>query len=130
MKIKVEPLVGYKSIRALNAFSALAMGLKMLPAYQLDTFEDFLSKVHAMSEEDQMKIIREGLMFVELSKEEVEAVASFVKDVNGVPYSSSNIHNLNTSQLVDVLAAVLFEIAQMEVDVISEDEKKNLKGTG
>lgn len=123
--MKVLELKGYKSLRALNAFSALVLGLKMLPAYMAESYEDFLTRLQAMEPRDQEKMLREAAHFVELQKEELEALICFCTDKNGVPYSAENVKNLPPEKLVDVIVAVCMQIAQIKIDFVSESEKKN-----
>lgn len=123
--MKVLELKGYKSLRALNAFNALMLGLKMLPAYMGEEYETFLNRVHLMSPQDQKKMIREAAMFVELQKEELEAIICFCTDKNGVPYTSENLKNLGPDHLIEIVVNVCFEIAQIKIDFVSEAEKKN-----
>lgn len=122
---KVLPLVGYKSLRAFNAFNALMLGMKMLPAYMSETWEEFLGRIELMPEEDQRKIILEGARFVELSEEEVKALVSFCTDKNGVPYGAENLKSLSPAELIEVIVTVCLEIGKMKIDFVSEVEKKN-----
>lgn len=123
--MKVLELKGYKSLRALNAFNALMLGLKMLPNYMGEGYEEFLNRIHLMSPEDQKKMIREAAMFVELQKEEVEALVCFCTDKNGVPYTSENLKNLGPDHLIDIIVEVCFAIAQIKIDFVTDAEKKN-----
>ncbi len=123
--MKVLELKGHKSLRALNAFQALMLGLKMLPAYVGETYEVFLGRVYEMPASDQQKLIREAVNFVELQKEEVDAIMSFVADPNGVPYDATNVKNLKPNQLVDGIVAVCMKIAEIKIDLVTDDEKKN-----
>lgn len=121
----VLELKGIKSLRALNAFHTLMLGLKMLPAYMSETYEDFYAKVEEMPAKDQEKLIREAVLFVELQKEEVEAMACFCADKNGVPYTAENVKNLGPKDLVEIVVAVCIEISKIKIDFVSEKEKKN-----
>ncbi len=121
----VAPLKGYKSLRALNAFNALILGLKMLPAYMGESYEAFLSRIQEMPDADQKKMIREAALFVELQKEEVEALVCFCSDPNGIPYTAENLNNLGPDELVEVITAVGFEISKIKIDLITDKEKKN-----
>lgn len=123
--MKVLELKGYKSLRALNAFSALVLGLKMLPAYMGESYESFLERLQSMPREDQRKMLMEAARFVELGKEEVEALVCFATDKNGVPYSSENLKNLGPDQLVEVIVSVCMEIVKIKIDFVSGSEKKN-----
>lgn len=123
--MKVLELRGYKSLKALNAFHTLILGLKMLPAYCAESYEEFYSRISEMPPKDQEKLIREAALFVDLQKEEVEAMVCFCTDRNGVPISPENIKNLSPAELVEMIVSVSMEIAKIKIDLISESEKKN-----
>lgn len=123
--IKVLELKGIKSLKALNVFNTLLLGLKMLPMYMQSSYEDFYDKVQEMPHVEQLKLLREAAMFVELQPDEVEAVIGFCTDRNGVPYGSSNIKNLKPDEILEMIVAVCGEIAKIKISLISEDEKKN-----
>lgn len=123
--MKVLELRGFKSLRALYAFNTLMLGLKMLPAYMGESYEDFLARVQLMSPEDQEKLIREAAVFVPLQPEEVEALVLFCADPNGVPYTAENLKNLGPKDLHEVIVAVCKEIAKIKIDLVGESEKKN-----
>lgn len=123
--MKVLELKGLKSLRALNAFSALVLGVKMLPSYMGESYEEFLARVQDMPPQDQKKILIEAVQFVELQPQEVEAMLCFCADKNGVPYTSENIGNLKPAELVDAIVSVCSEIVKMKIDLLSDKEKKN-----
>ncbi len=123
--IKVLELKGLKSLRALNAFNVLLLGLKMLPAYMGESYEDFLARVQAMPEKDQRMLLKEAALFVELEKDEVEALMGFVVDGNGVPFGPENIKNLGPDKLVEAIVEVCFQISKIKIDLVTENEKKN-----
>ena len=123
--IKVLELKGFKALRALNAFHALMLGLKMLPAYMGESYETFFDRVSLMPPDDQEKLIREAVLFVELQKEEVEALIGFCADPNGVPYSAENLKNLGPRELHECIVAVCCEIGKIKVDLVSNAQKKN-----
>lgn len=122
---RVLELKGYKSLRALNAFSALVLGLKMLPAYMKESYEEFLGRLQAMPPADQKIMLRQAAQFVELQREEVEALAAFYADPNGVPYTGANLASLPPDRIIDIIVEVCAEIAKIKVDFVSETEKKN-----
>lgn len=122
---KVAELKGYKSLRALNAYTTLLIGMKYLPAYAKYSYEEFLALLDKMPLEDQRKVLTTGAKLVELDKEEVEALVSFCSDPNGVPYTAENIVNLDPFELVEVIVSVCLSISQMKLDLISDSEKKN-----
>lgn len=127
--MKVRELKGHKSLRALNAFHSYMLGLKFLPAYAAESYETFFDRVGDMPIEDQAKLIREAVMFVEIDQAELLAVLSFVEDENGACYTPANVANLKPDELVNAIVAVLTEIAKMKIDLIDESEKKNLKSS-
>jgi hypothetical protein len=123
--MNVLPLRGYKSLRALNAFHTLMLGLKMLPSYMAESYEEFFERVSKMPPKDQEKIIREAALFVELSQDEIEALVCFCTDNNNVPYGPENLKNLGPDELIEIIVAVCFEISKIKIDLVTENEKKN-----
>lgn len=127
--MKVLELRGYKSLKALNAFHTLMLGLKMLPAYTGEQYEEFYARIQKMDAVSQEKMIREAAFFVELQKDEVEAIICFCCDQNGVPYNSANIDNLGPAEMIEAIVAVCFKISQIKIDLVTPSEKKNLSGS-
>jgi hypothetical protein len=125
--MKILELKGYKSLKALNAFHTLLLGLKMLPAYIQTPYDEFFENFKEMTEEDKQKKIREAALFVPLEQNEVESLISFATDINGVPYSSVNLKNLGAKEIHEIVVAVCMEIGKIEVSLLSEEEKKNFQ---
>lgn len=122
---KVKPLVGYKSLRALNAFHMIMMGLKMIPLYAFIPYEEFFSMFEEKTDVEKENFLREGLAFIELKEDEIEALIGFCEDPNGVAYGKSNVKNLPLKELYECCMAVLIEISRIEITFITESEKKN-----
>lgn len=122
--IKVKELKGLESYWAFQAYHTLMLGLKMLPSYMTESYEDFYSRVQEMPPEDQRKLIHEAAIFVQLQKEEVEAIVSFCTDKNGVPYSKINMKNMKPDQYIEMIVAVCVEISKIEVNFVTDAEKK------
>jgi len=122
--MKILELKGYNSLRVLQVFSSLMLGLKMLPQYMKETYEDFLIRINAMPVDDQEKMIREAIHFVEIEDTELDAVFSFATDANGVRYSSENIKNLGPHEIKEIIVLVCMEVAKLKIDIINKDEKK------
>lgn len=127
--IKTLPLKGYKSLRALNGFHALLLGLKMLPAYITEDYVSFYEGFKVRSEAEKEKLLREAILFVQLGQDEVEALISFAADPNGIPYSPVNMKNLSVDQLHEIIVAVCMEIGRIRIELVSEEEKKNSLGS-
>jgi hypothetical protein len=123
--VRVTELRGWKSLKALNSFHTLMLGLKMLPSYYLEEYEAFFKRVSEMGEREQEKLIREATLLVPLGKDEVESLVCFVLDPNGVPYSPENMKNLGPGELVEMIVAVSKEIAKVKINLVTDDEKKN-----
>jgi len=122
--MKVLPLKGYKSLGALRAFNVLMLGLKMLPTYMGEDYKEFLDRISQLPDDDQMKMIKEAALFVELGKDEIEAILSFCADKNGAPYEAANLKNLGPKEITEMVVAVCFEISKMKINFITENEKK------
>jgi hypothetical protein len=127
--MKVLEIKGYQSLRAFQAYNTLLLGLKMLPSYVHESYESFYTRLTNLPPSEQEKLIREAAFFVELRKEEVEALVCFCRDKNGVPYSAVNVSNLNPKDLVEAIVSVCVEISKFKIDLISEDEKKKYLGS-
>jgi hypothetical protein len=125
--MKVLELKGPKSLCALNVFSTLMLGLKMLPAYMTESYEDFLSRIELMPPADQEKMIREALQFVNLKPEEIEGICCFATDVNGVPYSSVNLKNASMQDIFEIIVTVCMEVAKIPINFVTDSEKKKSK---
>ncbi len=120
------PLKDYKSLRALNAYCALMIGMKMLPAHAHYTLEEFFALIEAMTPEDQVTLLTNGAKIVELAPEEVKALVCFCTDKNGIPYTAENMKNLGPGELVEVIVTVCMEVLRnINIDLITKDEKKN-----
>lgn len=122
--MKLLPLKGYKSLRALNAFHALLLGLKMLPAYREVAYEAFFAAFDQKSEADKEAMLREAVVFVQLERDEVEALVGFAADKHGVEYGPVNLGNLAPNQIHEIIVAVCMEIGRMKVSLVTPAEKK------
>jgi len=99
----------------------------MLPSYQSESYEDFYARLDELDLAAQETILREAAFFVELQKDELEAIMSFCTDANGVPYDASNIANLSPGQFIDYIVAVCMEFAKMKVSLVTEARKKKIR---
>lgn len=121
----VLPLKGYKSVVAFHAFNALLLGFKMLPAYLAEDYATFYSQLDEKSDSEKETVIREAVAFVHLGQDEVEALLSFVKDKNGLPYNQASIKGLSLSEIYEAMVLVCLEIGKLKIKLVSEGEKKN-----
>lgn len=121
----VRELKDYGAWRAFGVYHKLMLGLKMLPAYMAESYEEFIERVSAMPPEDKEKMIREAAIFVDVEEEELHYLIRFVSDKNGVPYGPENIKSLSPDQIFEIIVAVCKECAKIKVDFVSESEKKN-----
>ncbi len=127
--MQVLELKGLRSLRVINVFNTLMLGLKMLPSYQGEHYEEFLGRIENMPPDDQEKMIRESILFVELDKGEVEAALSFTTDANGIPISAENIKNLGPKDIMERVVAVCMKIAEIKIDLIGDREKKKFQNS-
>lgn len=122
---KVDPLVGYKSLRALNAFHMIMMGLKMIPIYAYIPYEEFFAMFEEKTELEKENFLREGLSIIELKDDEIDALVGFCRDDNGIPYGKTNIKNMTLKDIYDCCLSVMIEISKIDITFITEAEKKN-----
>ena len=122
--MKLLPLTGYKSLRALNAFHSLLLGLKMLPINLDKDYVEFFASFKDKTDAEKEAALRQAVAFVQLSQDEVEALVSFGTDSNGIPYSSVNQKQLAPEELFDIIIAVCMEIGRIKIELVSEEEKK------
>jgi hypothetical protein len=126
--MKVLELKGLNSLYAAQVFHKLMLGLKMLPAYLSESYKDFYDRIDSMEEKDQETMIREAVMFIKLYDDELLDVLRFATDANGVAYGKENSKNLTPAEIHECVVAVCLRIAQEhKINLVSEDEKKNLK---
>jgi len=121
---KILPLKGYASLKVLNAVNALLLGLKMLPEHVKTDYPTFFERFTEMPDSEKETLLRKAVAFVEIAKDEVEAIISFATDRNGVPYSAVNLKNLGPDEIHEIIVAVCMEISRFKIDLVSEDEKK------
>jgi hypothetical protein len=62
-------------LKALNAFHTLLLGLKMLPAYALEAYDEFYEGFAVKTDAEKEKFLREAVIFVPLQPEEVDALS-------------------------------------------------------
>lgn len=125
IKVEVTELKGIKSFWAMQVFHTMMLGLKMLPAYIGESYEEFFARIEQMPPEDQEKMIREAALFVKPTQEEIESLICFVKDPNGVPYSVANLRSLGPDQIFEAIVAVCCEVSKIKIDFVTAEEKKN-----
>lgn len=122
--MKLLELKGLKSLRAMNAFHKLMLGLKMLPSYMNEDYDAFYLRIEGLPPADQRRIMKEAIDQVDLFPEEVLAIACFAADDNGVPYGESNLKPLNPKQIANILLEVSMQFWAIRLDFTTTDEKK------
>jgi hypothetical protein len=122
--MKILELRGYKSLRALQVFHTLMLGLKMLPMYMAESYEEFFERIEKMEAASQEKMIREAALFVELKQDEIEAIMCFATDKNGIPYVKENLRNLGPSEIHEIIVTICVEVSKIKINLVTEDEKK------
>lgn len=127
MSVTVLPLKGLKSLRALNAFHTMVLGLKFLPMNAAKDYGAFLTEFDGYEDGRKETLIRHALAQVELKPDELEACLSFTTDNIGVPIGPSNIKGLGLNEIFERLIAVFLVIEKIKVRILSEDEQKKNK---
>jgi hypothetical protein len=127
--MKILPIKGTNSLNALHGFNALLLGYKMLPNRIAEDFDHYYESFKDKTDSEKEKVIREALMFVNLNKDEVEAICSFAADKNGIAYSAASIKNMELEDLFEVIVSVCMEIGRIKITLVSEDEKKKFRAS-
>lgn len=122
---KVTELIGFKGWKAFNVFHRLMLGVKMLPLYAAESYEEFFARVEAMSDHDKEVIIREAAIFVPLEEDEIIDVISCCQDSNGVPLGKAQLKSMKHNEIFECLVAVAIEISKIKVNFVTDNEKKN-----
>ncbi|WKV32911.1 hypothetical protein MAC3UK_0024 [Bdellovibrio phage MAC3UK] len=125
MTPQVVELKGMKAYQAFCVFHKMMFGLKMIPEYITESYEDFFARVDTLPEESKLKMIQKAAVFVNLDEEELEALVCLAKDPNGVPYGPTNLKSLTPDQYISIIVAVCFEISKIKIDFLTSAEKKN-----
>jgi hypothetical protein len=123
--MKLLPLKDINSFWAFQSFHKLMLGLKMLPSYMGEQYEEFYARVEEMPDKDKEKLIREALIFVPLERSEILPLISFVTDDNGIPYGEAQLSSISPDKLFNIMAMVCIEISKIKVNFLNEPEKKN-----
>lgn len=97
----------------------------MIPIYAFIPYEDFFASFEEKTDVEKENFLREGLAFIELKEDEIDALIGFCEDANGIPYGKANIKNLPVKEIYDCCLSVLIEISKIEITFITESEKKN-----
>ncbi len=122
--MRVLPLVGFKALKALNAFHTLLLGLKMLPSYVDVSYEKFYEGFDEMSDTEKENAVRQAVLHVPLTEEEFQALAGFATDSNGLAISQLNLANFSPDQIYEMLVAVCLEIGKIKIEILTKSEKK------
>lgn len=125
MKFSVSPIEGLESLHALQAFQKLLLGVKQLPEYSSEAYEDFFARVENMSEKEQEQVIRKAVLFIELLPDEQDQLVRWAKDSNGIKFSRANLKSMSPADIFEILVAVCLEFAKIKINFVTELEKKN-----
>ena len=127
MKYKLLPLKGVQSLKALNGFSALILGLNMIPEYAQIPFEEFFHSFKDRTPGNIETMIRKAVSLVQLSDDEIMSMVGFASDQNDIPISRENIKNLSPDDIFEIIVQVSLELSRININLVSEAEKKSSK---
>lgn len=123
--IKVLELKNSGSMAALNVYITLLIGLKHLPEYYLEDWDEFFQRIEQMDDISKENFIRRGAMITPLEAKDIEGALRFVADPNGVPYTSANIKNLGLKEIFESVVAVSVAVSRLQINFVTAAEKKN-----
>ena len=113
--MEVTELKGLKSVKALNIYSQLLLGYKMLPIHFDKTYDEFLEWFSNQSVDDKKIIIKQALSAVSLDDVDITALTAFAKDENGIIYTKSVLDHLSINEIIDVATEVCLALDRLEV---------------
>lgn len=124
--MKVLSIQGMNSLYAAQAAHKLLFGLKMLPQYMGESYEEFVERLDAMPDKDKETMIREAAVFVKLEEDELLDLAQYAADANGVPYTKENMKSLKPEDIHEIVVLVSMQVfREHKIRLLSESEKKN-----
>lgn len=123
--MKLLPLIGPKALQAFSAFGRLLVGLKMTPAYQLVSVEDFFESFHGKTDAEKETAVRLAVALVDLYSDEIEKLTCFATDRNGVPITETNLKKMPLKEIFEAVVGVCMEIGRIKIDLVTPEEKKS-----
>lgn len=124
-QVQLSIIKGMEGYQAFCAFHKMMLGLKMLPEYITESYEDFFARIDSLEPEQKLKFIQKAAIFVNLDEDELSALVCLAKDSNGVPYGPANLKSLTPDEFISIIVAVCFEISKIKIDFLTDSEKKN-----
>lgn len=121
----VLELKGIESQFAYYAYHKLMLGLNMLPSYVAEKYQSFYNRIDKLSDDDKLAILKEAAIFVDLNPKELQDLAYFCTDKNGIRYTPINMKNLNPIDITEIIVSVCWACSKLGFDFLSDDEKKN-----
>lgn len=125
--INVRELKGIRSLKCLNVFHRVLLGLKLTPHYSTIPYPQFFEAFKFCDEQTKNHMLREAVSLVDLEHDEIEALLAFTEDSNKVAITAANIKNLGPDEIFNRVLAVLFEVGKIKVDLVTESEKERIK---
>ncbi|MDR3243820.1 MAG: hypothetical protein LBT79_03630 [Elusimicrobiota bacterium] len=113
--MKIKELKGLKSVKALNVYMKLVIGIAMTYFNKEKSFDAFLKNFEGYDLEKKRTLLKLACLIVQLEEDEVEALTRFAVDDDDIAYERPALSNLKTSELVAIMVEVLLKISEVEV---------------
>lgn len=123
--MQVLELRGLESIWAFNAYQTLLRGLALEQACLGQDMETTFANFEGLDLAGKEKELRRALSMVNLEREDMLNLLTFVADVNGIPYAKKNLKNMGPTELMEAMLAVCLKISEINPRLATDDAKKN-----
>lgn len=123
--MEVLELRGLESVWAFNAYQTLLRGLALEQACLGQDMETTFANFEGLDLAGKERELRRAFSMVNLEKEDMLNLLTFVADVNGIPYAKKNLKNLGPTELTEAMLAVCLKISEIKPRLATEEVKKN-----
>lgn len=125
--MQVKKLIGIDGYKAFTVFNRVLISLQALPTYQGFPYRVIYTELGRMDEVKRNMVLKEICMLYDFHEDDLISLIKFTLDNNGVPISERNIKNMKPDEILDRALAVMVEIANIKIDILTEEEKENLE---
>ncbi|MDR3112935.1 MAG: hypothetical protein LBU09_00985 [Endomicrobium sp.] len=113
--MQIKELKGLKSVKALNVYCKLVIGLSLTHLNKEKSIDDFRKAFEEYEIEKRKTLLKFACLLVQLEKDEVSALTSFAVDENNVAYEEPALAYLKPSEIVGIMSEVALKISEIKI---------------